>query len=311
MSGKRKLCWALALAALLLLSGCGRLVPEETQKPEMNVYSSFYPVYALTEMIAGGVPGVQTHCLVQPQDGCLRNYALSDWDAYLLGSAADLLVIGGRGLESFENQLYETGDERLAILTAFTDQVLVNESAGAGSEDSSHWDTANPHVYMSVARSGEVVGAIAEALALFDPENAALYAENLKEARAALDELLVKMRAVAANAAGQKAILLNEALVYTAEDLDIVVDGWFARESGQNLSEAEFERFLAAVEGCEARVVLIEKQAPASLVRRLEQAGYAVARLDILSEGRAERGADSYFQAQAANAEAVAAAFRK
>lgn len=59
----------------------------------------------------------------------------------------------------------------------------------------------------------------------------------------------------------------------------------------------------------DARVVLIEKQAPAALIEILEGAGYVVARVDVLSTGRPDMGADVYFTAQLANAEAIAQAF--
>ena len=99
---QRRTLLALLLTLLLVsISGCVRLVPESESVDEISIYASFYPLYALTELIVRDVPGIQAHCLVQPQDGCLRSYALSDWDLYLLVSAPDVVVIGGRGLESY------------------------------------------------------------------------------------------------------------------------------------------------------------------------------------------------------------------
>ena len=302
---------ALLLALMICLSACGRLVPEDDAEDGLVIYASFYPVYALTELIVKDVPGVELHCLVQPQDGCLRNYALSDWDLYLLGSAADMVVIGGRGLEAFESSLYALGEQGPAVLTAFAELTLYNEAAGEGSEDSSHWETANPHAYMSPALAKDALEAIAEALSLYDPARASLYAENLQAGRKRLDDLETAMREAAADFRGRKVLVFNEALVYTAQALELEIDGWFSRESGQALSESEFARFQEAVAGSEARVVLVEKQAPASLIDQLESAGYCVARVDILSEIREASSADGYFAAQNASAEAVAEAFGK
>ena len=58
-----------------------------------------------------------------------------------------------------------------------------------------------------------------------------------------------------------------------------------------------------------ARVALVEKQAPPSLTETLEEAGYIVACLDVLSTCRADMGAEGYFTAQQENARAIAAAF--
>ena len=36
---------------------------------ELNVYATFYPLYAIAEMILEDVPDARLNCLVQPQDG--------------------------------------------------------------------------------------------------------------------------------------------------------------------------------------------------------------------------------------------------
>ncbi|OQA71062.1 MAG: hypothetical protein BWY35_02354 [Firmicutes bacterium ADurb.Bin248] len=59
----------------------------------------------------------------------------------------------------------------------------------------------------------------------------------------------------------------------------------------------------------DARVVLIEKQAPKALVDALTDAGYIVTKIDILSTGREDMGADGYFTAQLENARAIGRAF--
>ena len=86
----------LALALILLLTGCSPMVEEENSE-SLSVYATFYPIYVLAEMVIGGVPDVELHCLVQPQDGCLRSYPMSDWDLSLLAASADIVIAGGRG----------------------------------------------------------------------------------------------------------------------------------------------------------------------------------------------------------------------
>ena len=73
----------LLLAALALtMSACAPLVEEAPE--EAQIYATFYPFYALTALLTEDIEGLRLSCLVQPQDGCLRDYALSDWDLYLL-----------------------------------------------------------------------------------------------------------------------------------------------------------------------------------------------------------------------------------
>lgn len=115
------------------------------------------------------------------------------------------------------------------------------------------------------------------------------------------------MRRIAACANAERAILLNEALVYTAEDLGIEIAGQWDRESGESVYGDEIDGFLEALSEMDARVVLSKSRRPAALIEILEGAGYVVARVDVLSTGRPDMGADVYFTAQLANAEAIGA----
>ena len=61
-----------------------------------------------------------------------------------------------------------------------------------------------------------------------------------------------------------------------------------------------------------AQLALIEQQAPAALETALEDAGYAVARLDTLStRSETEDGIEGYLDAMMENAKAVAEACRR
>ena len=102
--------WIAALLLMaLMLSGCRPLVADAPK--QLEVYATFYPICALADAVAQGVPDMALHCLVQPQDGCLRSYALSDWDIYMLTSAD--AVIAGMGPRGYLAALREVA-ERLS-----------------------------------------------------------------------------------------------------------------------------------------------------------------------------------------------------
>ena len=304
---------ALCLLTPLLfcaLAGCVRLVPEQSEpEPALSVYASFYPIYALTQMITDGISGVEAHCLVQPQDGCLREYDLSDWDLRLIEQAADVVILGGNGLEAFEDWIFALGDSGPAVITAFSLDALLSGDAGAYGEAALHWDGINPHAYMSVSRVSGAAEAIAEGLATLDPAHASLYQKNLESAQARLEDLQAQLHAGMEAFAGEKVILLNEALLYTAQEFSLDVDGWYPRESGTDFSENELEDCIKALSECSAKTILVEKQAPEALCTALEARGYAVARVDIFSTGREEMGAEGYFSGQLENVRSISAAF--
>ena len=61
--------------------------------------------------------------------------------------------------------------------------------------------------------------------------------------------------------------------------------------------------------GC--RVILIEKQAPDALINALAAEGFEVVRMDILSTGNAQKGAEGYFAAMHDNLDRLQQALNK
>lgn len=304
----RRAMLAVAMAALLFaLPGCRPLV--EDAPKQLSVYATFYPIYALTEAVTEGVPDLSLKCLVQPQDGCLRSYALSDWDVYLLASA-DAVISGGRGLESFESTLFGLGEKGPAISAVLYNLELINNAPSSHrASEESHLDGPNPHLYMSVDGAKQIVESIAAMLQTLDPGYEQRYIDNAAKAVEALDALSAQAREITGNLAGKRVILMNEALVYVANDYGLEIAGQYDRESGAALYDAELQDCLDALKDFDARIVLIEKQAPASLIEALRQNGYAVALIDVLSTRRASEGFDGYIQAQLENARTIRRAF--
>ena len=307
---RRIALFLLLLAALALtMSACAPLVGEAPQ--ESQIYATFYPFYALTALLTEDIEGLRLSCLVQPQDGCLRDYALSDWDLYLL-SGADLVIAGGRGLESFESTLQSLGASGPVVaLTLYNTELYGQNEEAADGEENDHFTGANPHLYMSIDGAKYILEGAASALAELYPQHAETVFSNMQAGEERLDALGTQMRATAANAEGGRVIVMNEALVYIAEELGLEIAGFYARESGQPLYEGDVDDCLEQLSSMDARVVLVEKQAPPSLTEALEEAGYIVARLDVFSTGRADMGAEGYFAAQEENARAVAEAFAR
>ena len=301
--------WIAALLLLALtLSGCRPLV--ENAPAHLTVYATFYPIYALTEAVTRGIPDLDLRCLVQPQDGCLRNYALSDWDIYLLASA-DAVIAGGRGLEAFESTLFSLGEKGPAVSAVLYNLELYNRTrtSHAGSESESHLDGPNPHLYMSFDGAKQIVESAAAMLQTLDPGYAQEYADNVEAACQQLDELRERALGIIGDLSGNGVILMNETLAYVARDYGLDIAGQFDRESGVGLYDSELEECLDQLKAFDARVVLIERQAPAALVDALRENGYAVALIDILSTHRADEGFDGYVQAQLNNARAIRRAF--
>lgn len=309
MNIKKRMMWLAGLLAMLLLTGCqgqSAQEPEPTESPEQVVYASFYPIYALSGMILQDVPDMQLRQLVQPQDGCLRNYQLSDWDLYQVAFNADAVILGGRGLESFDSAMQSLGDEGPAVVTLFQNLELDNNGEQAADDDASHLADENPHLYMSVRALPDIFESLHAYMLELDPMYEATYTQNLDAALARAEALIAEYDAAMQTIDQDVSVaLMNEALIYPANDLGLNVVCRIDRESGVNLYGTELDSAIETLRESQTSVVFIEKQAPDALVNTLETAGFAVAKLDILSTGRAEMGADGYFAAMQANLEAI------
>jgi len=292
-----------------LLSSCAAPEPEPEAAQELNIYASFYPLYALTEPLLKDVPDTKLHCLVQPQDGCLRNYWLSDWDLTLLMRSADMVVIGGSGLESFESTLYSLGESGPAVAAVLYNKELEDGIMPGGSDEANHWQDENPHLYMDPEGAIQITESIAAQLSVADPGNSELYMRNLDDAETRLRSVLEKNDRILKSFAGEKVILMSENAVYIARAHGLEIEFYAARESGEACFDAELEKLIGQLLECTSRVILIEEQAPERFCEALEAAGFHLVRLDTLSTRRAEEGFAGYLRALEENARRLEAAF--
>lgn len=284
----------LILAAALLLSGCHPMVEEDDH---LVLYASFYPIYVLSLGITQGVMDLDMVCLTQPQDGCIRSYQLSQWDAAMLGQA-DALILGGQGLESFAQSL-EGGS--LPLISLMDGAELEGEATADEAEN--HWMGLNPWLFLDPSGALDMCRSLSGALQTLDPACADLYAQNLETMEAKLTQLAQEM---ALPGGGQVAVM-HEGLIYLARAMGLTVCAQVERESAVALGDNELSEALATLADSGAQAVLLERQAPQSLVSALTQAGYRVALIDTLT-AHDEADPEIYFEAMAANAQAVASA---
>ena len=297
---KKHVCAGILLLLFaLIVTGCKPLVREISS--EYTVYASFYPVYALSEMILDGIPGMKLRLLAQPQDGCLRGYGLSDWDAYLLSVSADAVILCGGGLESFAGALYGMGESGPAVIQTCDSLVLKN-----GGEGEDHFSGPNPWLFLSLDGAAQMTEAICANMIALDSMYERQYLANLDAAEERLARLKSEMEVVLDGCdKSVKIALAHEGLIYFADEWNLNAVTVLRRESGTMALEDELDEMLAQMKACGARHVIVEKQAPAELVRAFEDAGIVVIPFDTLSTGTEKQSADGYFSAMNENARRV------
>lgn len=308
-AGTRLACLCLCLA--LCLCACARQPASEEEtggdEERKSVLTTFYPLYALAVNLVKDVPDLSLSCLVQPQDGCLRSYSLSEWDCLILASQ-DVVIYGGRGLESFESAL--TSLEEGPILISCLQGLTLKNNGEEQTDEGSHLEGENPCAYLSVGGAMSIATSIAYSMMEIDPQYAEVYQRNLEEYLARLDELAGQMADVMAQTPSRRVALLNEGLIYFAEQLALNVVVQIDHEPGVSAEDNDLEEILSQLAEANAEVVLLESQAPMHLVEDLQAAGYRVALLDILSAHAADGDEEAYERAMLLNCERAAEALR-
>lgn len=290
---------------VLPLCACRETVEEEAQSGRL-VVASFYPMYALTAPILKGVPDTELRCLVQPQDGCLRDYSLSEWDVALL-SLCDVAVLGGRGLEKFESVLMRL-EEGPVVISAMSGLTLIDEDQSTEDDEQGH-SGANPWLFLSVGGAGSMAEQIAASFCYVDPGNEETYSQNLNEFLDKLSELKAEIEELLNSSRDTPIALLHEGLVYFAQEYELNIQCIVEREPLSDYNLDEIEALTLELKDSGVSVVLIERQAPTRLKKDLEEAGFQVCSFDTLSTHIADGDADGYASAMLNNARALKDAY--
>ena len=130
-------------------------------------------------------------------------------------------------------------------------------------------------------------------------------------ADAALESTLSTATEILSAYRGRRVAIMNEALVYCAMDYGLETAATIERESGDGMSGEALQSCLEKLSQSEIDVVLIERQAPQALVEAIRAAGFAVAKLDVLSTHTEGEGFEDYLEIQLDNARAMADAFER
>ena len=291
---------AALLALLTLLTGCAKSPREATEVPsDTVVYAASYPLYALTDLVIGDCEGFQLHCLIAPQDGCLRRYTLSDWDRSLLVNGANVVIAGGCGLESFDEELESLASEHFALIEVLPGLELLDQG-GAGEE--SHFEGENPHLYLSREGCREMLLVLSDALGALYPEASDAFHENAQKALEALSE----PEESHLQGEGRSVALMNEALLYPATEYGLQIVNTSRRESGDMYADAALDACIQEILESGAEAVLLERQAPPMLTDALQQAGLQVLLLDGMSTHAEAEGDQGLIEALQNNEAVIA-----
>ena len=282
------LCIALA-AVLVFACVCGRY--RLTDREEYRIYTSCYPVYALSALILKDIPGMNLYMLTQPTDEYPNEYSLSDWDEALLATADAAIFMGG-GFETYAS--YYSSDSTI-IINLLGGLVLKDNSEFAEVLDFSEDTLNNPWLFMSTEGAMDITEAITANMTTIDEAYTAQYIRNMNEAY----ELLAAMQQQFDS--DVPVALAHEGFAYLADELGLNTVLIIKGSTGYDTEVAE------ALDSSGAELVLADRQT----YRYYEELGFDTVCLDLMMAHGAGEGADGYFEAMQHNIELIKAALEK
>lgn len=292
---------SLLLLTLIMVMGCSSSKEEanNTSINELNIVTSFYPIYISTLNIIKDVPNVNLINMTKAQTGCLHDYQLSPEDLKTL-STADIFVINGAGMESFLDKVISNekdldivdASEGIQLLTADGEDHNHDEEEDHD-HDHNHDHEDNPHVWVSISNNIQQVQNIANELAKYDPANADKYQANAKEYISKLESLKSEMQEGINALPNRNIITFHEAFPYFAEEFNLNIVSVIALEPGTEPSPKELEETIELAKNNNVKALFTEPQYSAKAANTIsKEAGIPIYTLDPIVTG--DSTPDSY-----------------
>jgi zinc transport system substrate-binding protein len=193
----------------------------------MKIFTSFYPMYFLTQQIAGDKADV---ILMVPSGAEPHDWEPTPRLAAELQQAS-MLVYNGAGMETWIEKIVNSIDtDRIRIVEASEgiklskhteDEHQEHEQQEHGQhehEEHNHAGEYDPHVWVSPLRAKQQAENIFKALAEVDPANRDYYEKNHKELQLRLDKLDSDIREASKEFKSNVIVVSHAAFGYFAQD---------------------------------------------------------------------------------------------
>jgi len=195
------------IIGLFALIGAGKPTINNNKEDQLNILTTFYPVYLFTQNVVEG-SDVSVSNLKVDVTGCLHGYQLTTGNMKAI-EKADIIIINGAEME--KTFIYR-------IKELYPNKTIIDTSVDVELINSKFEDEINSHIWLSVANAKIQVNNIAKELSKYDEKNAYVYTENANKYVTKLDEL--------ANSCDKKSInvvAMHDSISYFAKDLGLNV----------------------------------------------------------------------------------------
>lgn len=297
-----------------------------SERPEVRVLASTFPVYLFTRNVTHGASGVVVQSMLPASMGCPHDYVLTPGDMEKI-SRANVFVANGLGLEEFLGAPLERANPKVVLVDSsrgikeILEQGRMHEDDAAeggghkhkakteehGAGESHHEHAGpNPHLFTSPRMAAMMVRNIASGLAAADPRNTDVYSRNGEVYARALESLADEARATG-NALTNKRVVTQHAVFdYLARDMGLEIAAVVREDPGMEPSAAEMLQLVRLIRQRKVGALFTEPQYPAKVGETVaREAKIPVAVLDPVATGPEDVPLDYYQQVMRRNFETL------
>jgi len=312
---------SLTLIVILIVSGCAGKTEgpkraennkNNTSAEQLNIVTSFYPIYLHTINITKNIPDVSVVNMTEPQTRCLHDYSITTEDMKKLENA-HIFVINGAGMEAFMDKVVKQLPD-LKIVEASMDMELIGQQADKHKKDEEkeeNEEELNAHVWVSISGAIEQVQNIAEQLAVLDPEHAQQYRDNTRLYVKKLEDLRERMHNELDPIKNKNIVTFHEAFPYFAKEFNLNIKAVIEREPGTEPSAQELAETIQIIKKSKVKALFAEPQYSAKAAETIaKETGLKIYILDPVVTGEANGDTDAYIKAMEKNLETLKEALK-
>ena len=259
---KKMLILFMAFFLIFILIGCNQT--NDNNENELNIVTSFYPMYIATSNIVDGIDNVKLTNMTKTDVGCLHDYQLTTKDMNIL-ERANVFIINGGGMENFLDKAI-SAYPKLKVINA-SENILEEHEHKESHKIGEHHHEENSHIWVSISMYIEQVKNIANELSKIDTTNSDKYISNANAYIRKLETLKNEMHEGLDILSNKNIITFHEAFEFFAEEFDLNVVAVIEREPGTSPSAGELAKIIKIIKDSDANAIFVEPQYDSSIAR--------------------------------------------
>ncbi|WHY85091.1 zinc ABC transporter substrate-binding protein [Neobacillus novalis] len=269
----KKIILFIFLPLSLILSACTNDKDlSHTNKDQLTIYTTVFPLQYFTERIGGKYVDVKT---IYPPGADEHTFEPSQKDMMNLADS-DLFFYIGLGLEGFVEKAKGTLKNENVSLVPTADKLQLPKDVHADEEDEDghddhHHGDVNPHVWLDPLYSKEMAAVIRDQLVKKMPQNKELFTENYQKLASELDELNAHYEQTITNAKHKKIIVTHAAFGYWEQRYGIEQISISGLSTTNEPTQKELEKIISVADHEGLHYILFEQNVQSKLGRVVQK----------------------------------------